>query len=92
MSVNSSVCESHPDEPWPHEQCGAGMPCRNPTCPLSFATETDPRTGLIRPVGDPDAVWRLPSNSVDACRALWSRVFDRFVQLGQIRLQVNLEP
>jgi hypothetical protein len=76
MSVNSSVCESHPDEPWPHEQCGAGMPCRNPTCPLSFATETDPRTGLIRPVGDPDAVWRLPSNRVDACRALWSRVFD----------------
>ncbi len=28
------VCESHPNKPWPHGECGgAGMPCRELGCP-----------------------------------------------------------
>ena len=60
------VCELHPDEPWPHHvdmaaACGIAMPCTNPTCPLSWANETDPRTGLVRVAEAPDAPWRLAS-------------------------------
>jgi hypothetical protein len=60
------MCEIHPGEPWTHhvsmaEECAVAMPCTNPTCPLSWANSTDPRTGLIRPREDPNASWRLPS-------------------------------
>jgi hypothetical protein len=27
------------------------MPCPNPACPLSWTTETDPATGIVRPYG-----------------------------------------
>jgi hypothetical protein len=31
---NGWICEEHPDQPWPHDDCsGPGMPCEVPTCP-----------------------------------------------------------
>lgn len=53
------VCETH-GVPDCMEECGGGMACQNPTCPLSWDNEIDPRTGLIRPqeAGEP---WRLAS-------------------------------
>lgn len=28
------ICETHPDQPWPHDDCaGPGIRCDNPTCP-----------------------------------------------------------
>lgn len=36
------------------------MPCPDPKCPLSWDTESDPATGLVRPHGT-DEPWRLPS-------------------------------
>jgi hypothetical protein len=43
LCADGWVCEFHPDEPFPHmigdvigdRECGAGMACQNPTCPLS---------------------------------------------------------
>jgi hypothetical protein len=63
------VCEIHPEEPWTHhvnqaEACGIAMARTNPTCPLSWANETDPDTGLIRVSATPDAPagpWKLAS-------------------------------
>jgi hypothetical protein len=27
------ICETHPDRPWPHDDCaGPGMPCLDPHC------------------------------------------------------------
>jgi hypothetical protein len=57
--IDGWVCEVHP-EGLCAEECGAGLPCLNPTCPLSRATETDPKTGLVRPA-EADEAWRLPS-------------------------------
>ena len=29
------ICEQHPDQPWPHDDCaGRGKQCRNPHCPF----------------------------------------------------------
>src|SRR5919106_3027375 len=61
LCADGWVCELHPEEPWTHhvnlaEACGVAMPCSNPTCPLSWATETDPRTGLVRAAETPDAL------------------------------------
>jgi hypothetical protein len=42
------------------EECGVAMPCPHPACPLSWATETDPATGLVRP-HESDERWRLAS-------------------------------
>ncbi len=30
------VCETHPDHPWPHGDCGIGMPCSESKCPDSM--------------------------------------------------------
>src|SRR5687767_12042224 len=28
------ICEAHPDQPWPHDDCaGPGEQCHNPACP-----------------------------------------------------------
>lgn len=28
------ICEAHPDQPWPHGDCGGpGMPCASTSCP-----------------------------------------------------------
>ena len=28
------ICEQHPDQPWPHDDCaGPGAPCRTEDCP-----------------------------------------------------------
>jgi hypothetical protein len=44
--VDGWVCEIHPDESCVDE-CGVGMPCPNPTCPLPFDTESDPAIDLV---------------------------------------------
>jgi hypothetical protein len=32
--VHGWICEAHPDQPWPHDNCpGPGMRCDNPVCP-----------------------------------------------------------
>jgi hypothetical protein len=48
--VDGWVCEIHLEAACV-EECGVGMPCQNPACPLSFDTESDPATGLVRPHG-----------------------------------------
>jgi len=40
------------------------MRCPNPTCPLSWATETDPATGLVRPHGTGEP-WRVQIQCFD---------------------------
>lgn len=56
--MNGWVCEIHGGPCF--ETCGVGMPCPNPACRLSFDTETDLKTGLVRPVGN-DEPWRAPA-------------------------------
>lgn len=35
------ICETHPSEPWPHGDCGIGMPCCKPECPDSMAVPVE---------------------------------------------------
>ena len=45
------VCERHPNQPWPHDECeGPGVPCTNPVCPYRIDLRpVATRTGLVRP-------------------------------------------
>ena len=46
---NGWICEEHPDQPWPHQNCaGPGMPCDVPTCPYRIDLRpVKTRTGLV---------------------------------------------
>lgn len=41
-------CESHPDKPWPHDECaGPGMPCDEPGCEHSLFGTTPQTPGIM---------------------------------------------
>jgi hypothetical protein len=84
------VCETHPDKPFPHDDCpGPGMPCLDPTCSHAEGNAKKEGEAALKRADEVEAGAPAHGLSADEWRERGERMMKLFRTLRARRERLN---